>query len=306
MSSFSIWQPLRTVIGTRKHSPSLALARNGQHRVQPISGGKADITLASGGHSVNVPMNLLSNTDIIGPGTLTAGNIVNTATLSIQTNVLAANVDGSGTTTVAAGKSFTAARIRQSALIADGSIRILPGRSTTRTSIVGTLDLHAAAQLDLGDNDLIVDYSGASPLMNVRQQILSGVIFSSVAATDLSKGVGYGDTSDLGAGSYSGESLDASAVVIRFTSKGDADLNGIVDSLDFSRFVGGYGINTNALWTQGDFTSDGKVNSLDFNFLAGNFGVLVASPALGAVVPEPVSVGVLAALGLMIRRGRNR
>ena len=80
-------------------------------------------------------------------------------------------------------------------------------------------------------------------------------------------------------------------------TSGDANLDAVVDSLDFNVFISGYGsLNTN--WLTGDFTGEGKTDSLDFNLLAGNFGV---TPSLGTVVPEPAGCAALALLGLILR-----
>jgi hypothetical protein len=66
-------------------------------------------------------------------------------------------------------------------------------------------------------------------------------------------------------------------------------------------------------WGQADFDFDGLVNLSDFNLLAANFGLSASGPevtpqdwaALGAVVPEPASAGVLC-LGSVALFGRRR
>jgi hypothetical protein len=68
-------------------------------------------------------------------------------------------------------------------------------------------------------------------------------------------------------------------------------------------------VNT-SFWVQGDFTYDGAVNTADFNALALNFnqGTFspLASPALNALVPEPLLLGLLGPLALFVRRLRRR
>jgi hypothetical protein len=264
-----------------------------------VTGGKADITLASGNHTISAPLKISSDTNITGSGTLTLGDVNNTASLSVQANTVAGKFDGTGTLTISTGRTIVADRIRQSSLVIDGSAVISTGRSTQKTSIVGSLDLHAGASMDLGNNDLLIDYSGSSPLMGIRANVLAGTIFSSVAAGDVTKAIGYGDTATLGSGTYSGQSLDATSIVLRFTSKGDANLDGIVGSTDFNVLVSGFGTNINALWTQGDFNFDSRVNTLDFNSLAGNFGTVVAAPNLGAMIPEPAALGIVSPVLLL-------
>jgi hypothetical protein len=92
--------------------------------------------------------------------------------------------------------------------------------------------------------------------------------------------------------------------------EGDANFDGIVDTLDFNALAANFG-GTNKTWNQADFNFDGKVDTLDFNFLAANFGKSVGSDnpgsgGGGALVPEPATVSIIAiAYGCLFKR-RNR
>ena len=59
----------------------------------------------------------------------------------------------------------------------------------------------------------------------------------------------------------------------------DADLNGVVNSADFTIIASNFQ-KTGMSWLTGDFNGDGKVNALDFNTLATNFGQSAPAPAL--------------------------
>ena len=82
--------------------------------------------------TLTAPLVIASNTDINGPGALVAGNIsTNTGTtLNVNTNVAAGAISGTGSTSVADGKSLTADSIVQGTLTigAGGSVTI---RETT-------------------------------------------------------------------------------------------------------------------------------------------------------------------------------
>jgi hypothetical protein len=104
--------------------------------------------------------------------------------------------------------------------------------------------------------------------------------------------------------SFDGQSIDANTILIRYTWSGDANLDGLVNALDFNALASSFGGTTGKLWNQGDFNYDGITNTADFTALAMNFNQpLLASAPLGTLIPEPVSMMYLAAcLGLMQRR----
>jgi autotransporter-associated beta strand protein len=191
---------------------------------------------------------------------------------------------------------------------------------TSRTSGV-TLDV--GAHLDLTNNILIADQT---PLATIKAAVASGFaggswngagINSSSAATIAGSAnthktaLGYAEAdqiNDFGANpsfSFGGMTITApTTVVVRYTLSGDANLDGTVNSADFSQIATGFN-SSGKDWYQGDFNFDGVVNALDFNAVATNFG---ATPppgaALGSLVPEPTMLAMLLAPALMMRRRR--
>ena len=77
--------------------------------------------------------------------------------------------------------------------------------------------------------------------------------------------------------------------------EGDATIDQVVDTTDFNVLAANFG-GSGKTWIQADFTGEGNVDTTDFNFLAANFGRSIpgSSAALGAVVPEPTLIGMLA------------
>jgi hypothetical protein len=282
-----------------------------------VASGTADITLTSGSHSITAPISLTSSTNIVGPGNLTTGSITNLANLDVQTNVTAGNIDGAGgNVTVESGSTLSANRVRQNGLTVNGTLAISVGRSNSKTSVVSSLTIGGGATLDLADNDLIIDYTGESPLTGVRAALASGYaggawngagIASSVAAANLSShrtALGYGEASALGIGSFSGQSVDLTAIVVRYTLAGDANLDGAVNSQDFTALAAHFNSGSGG-WIAGDFNYDEKVNALDFNAVASNFGSNLPSVALGSLIPEPMMLApAIVALGAQGRRRR--
>ena len=84
---------------------------------------------------------------------------------------------------------------------------------------------------------------------------------------------------------------------------GDADRNGVCDTLDFNTLAANFG-GTGKLWANADFNADGKTDSMDFNVLAAHFSQTLASGAAvpGSLpVPEPSTAAGILALALAAR-----
>jgi hypothetical protein len=93
---------------------------------------------------------------------------------------------------------------------------------------------------------------------------------------------------------------------------GDADLNGVVNGIDFGILAANFQKNVSA-WTPGEFNYPNVVNGIDFGSLAANFGKGANTPAsdmaslnafaaangLLADVPEPTSTGSIALVGIL-------
>src|SRR5439155_22256996 len=73
----------------------------------------------------------------------------------------------------------------------------------------------------------------------------------------------------------------------------DANLDGVVNALDFNALASNFGAPGAKLWFEGDFNYNGTVNTQDFTALASNFNLVLPSALPGALVPEPASTGLL-------------
>src|SRR5262249_19806855 len=139
--------------------------------------------------------------------------------------------------------------------------------------------------LDLNNNSLIVDYDPLdpqSPLAQIADQIKSGYasgawtgtgIQSSAAPIAGNTALGYAEASDVlspTGGTFKGQTVDGTSVLVRYTLTGDADVSGTVDTIDFNRLAASFS-QTGKMWSNGDFNYDGTVDTVDFNLLAANF-----------------------------------
>src|SRR5205814_1964865 len=94
------------------------------------------------------------------------------------------------------------------------------------------------------------------------------------------------------------------SIVTRYVFFGDANLDGSVNSGDFTALAQNFNA-TSRFWWQGDFNYDGTVNALDFNMIATNFGQVMPANPLGTLVPEPATVAALLLPALLLRRRRD-
>jgi hypothetical protein len=65
--------------------------------------------------------------------------------------------------------------------------------------------------------------------------------------------------------------VDDTAVLIKYTWSGDADLTGVVELADYNRLAFNFG-ESGRIWSDGDFNFDGTVDLTDFNLMSPNFG----------------------------------
>jgi dockerin type I repeat protein len=99
--------------------------------------------------------------------------------------------------------------------------------------------------------------------------------------------------------------VDSTALLIRFVYYGDANLDGTVDTIDFNLLAASFS-QTGKVWFSGDFNYDGSVDTTDFNLLASNFSQTLSAPALGSLVPEPVTLVPMTMIGLVAHTASQR
>jgi hypothetical protein len=174
-----------------------------------------------------------------------------------------------------------------------GVAKVVANGSTVLTA--QRLDLAGGGgngRLDLNDNTLIVDYTGANPVGTIAGFLTNGYnggawngagISSTVAAGMTNTGVGYAEATDLFIAfpaPLAGQLVDNTSVLVRYTLYGDATLDRSVNLEDFNRLAENFGQSPRR-WSQGNFDYNTTTNLDDFNLLATNFGGLLARPGGG-------------------------
>lgn len=169
--------------------------------------------------------------------------------------------------------------------IGDGGYVNLAG-ITEATARVTQLNL-AGGRLDLNNSTLLVNYSGASPIASVRNGLLAGRnggawngssgILSSTVLSQPNFTIGYAEASQVRTsfpatfGSFT--DVDNTTVVVRYTLKGDANLDRSVNFDDLLRVAQNYDAAVSGrVWSQGDFDYTGIVNFDDLLMMAQQYG----------------------------------
>jgi len=156
--------------------------------------------------------------------------------------------------------------------LSGGSLSTAAGGALT----VGALSIDADSSLDTKGSDLIVDNS-LTPAPMVRSYLTTGYaggawtgpgIRSSLAAADPSHfSLGYADGSVTTAGG-----VPADEILVRYTRRGDANLDYRVDIQDLLILRANSGTTGGAQWWQADFNYDGKVDIQDLLAFRANAG----------------------------------
>jgi hypothetical protein len=282
-------------------------------------------------------LNVRSGTHVINPPVSLAGeSLFSVATGATLT--LAGDFAGNGNAVAKAGDgalSLKHLRAGATNLVA-GSTRITPNGGPTGTSQVASITINSGASLDLSDNDLVINYTGASPLgtasggsyTGVTGQIVagrnggswdgSGIRTSQPDALSELTSLGVGEASSIigiGPGEtalWSGQVVDDTSLLVRYTYAGDANLDGIISGDDYSAIDFNILVPGASGWANGDFNYDGIISgddysAIDFNILAqgGSLGDgAVASQGVTAV-PEPAAIGLVTLLGMLSSRRRR-
>jgi hypothetical protein len=159
------------------------------------------------------------------------------------------------------------------------------------------------SKLDLNDGALVLKSQPVSAAANfLGTGFANGAwngngIGSSVAGSTPQRALGYAAASDLFAtfpATFQGQSVNVSDALIRYTVSGDANLDGRVNSVDFTLLAMNFN-QSDRRWSQGDFNYDANVNALDFNALASNYG---SSLAAGSAAPAESSSVLVSAESL--------
>jgi hypothetical protein len=182
----------------------------------------------------------------------------------------------------------------------------------------------------VNNNHVFINYgSGTDPIASIAALLATGynggawngaggiITSAPLVVGGLTYGLGYADGADL---QHLATGVPSGSIEIKYTLLGDADLNGIVNGIDFGILAANFNKGITG-WDEGDFDYNNIVNGLDFGDLAANFNkgaagtdavaaldAFAAANGLLADVPEPASISLIgiAGMGLIARRRAKR
>jgi T5SS/PEP-CTERM-associated repeat protein len=287
------------------------------------NGGYTSIQVTSGVHAISAPLSIADGTTLTkrDAGTLTISGPQSHGTGALLVaNGGITNLNSDGGTNLSVQVNT---RLNFGATQHLGGVTISEGGRATLTAggekdlVTKSLSIAGgdapSGTLDLTDNAAVIDYAGTSPAATVRNQILAGrgaagfgatwsgrgitSSFASrqVAAEPESVSVSYADNSELPLGAYTtflGEAVDDSAVLIRYTRTGDANLDGVVNDDDVTILGAFYAPGEpNANWALGDFDYNGFVDDDDVTLLGAFYDPAAAPTSTAAAGPAMPNTG---------------
>lgn len=169
-------------------------------------------------------------------------------------------------------------------LTLSGGATLNIGPSGGRVLRTAAISFTGNSTLNLGSSAMIVDYHGESPMPAVRAALSSGFaagswggtgITSSAAAAAPGTGLSFAESPELFGtfpATFAGQSVDDTAILLRYTLLGDANADGSVDLADFARLAANFN-RSRQTFAGGNFNYDaaGAVDVADFSILAAAF-----------------------------------
>ncbi len=264
------------------------------------TGDDALTQLSTPGAAMTFSLNIGSDIFNVNGGSYTFNSdaALTTATLTI-------NVATGGAVTFGASQHLAALNVTGgSATLAAGGSKVI---------VAGSVSAGGSGKIDLTNNAMIVNYSGASPLGAWNGSAYTGIagllqtgyasgwtgagIDSSSAGSSGLFGLAVGEASNVlrisGAQTavFNGQAVDATSVLIKFTYAGDANMDGRIDADDYFQIDSNYNKTDNSFksYLDGDFDYNGLINGDDYFIIDSNFnaqGLQLAAPLVESGADE--------------------
>ncbi|MEO6435003.1 MAG: SdrD B-like domain-containing protein, partial [Tepidisphaeraceae bacterium] len=233
-----------------------------------IPGGGITIDGGAGGDALAMLGTAAAESAIFNAGTITFGGAI------AYSSVESVSFDGNG------GKDIVS--------INSGTVAF------TAPQVLQSLSISPSAKVDLRDNSLVIDYDGVSPIGSwggTSYTGITGLIQSgrnggtwngSGIVTSDTRAINSNDLTTLAVAEaskvldfsasptalFSGQTVDATSVLVKFTWGGDANLDGKINVDDYGQIDFNAGSSGSVFgWFNGDFNFDGKINVDDYGII---------------------------------------
>jgi hypothetical protein len=340
------------------------IAASGQSLTLDNGSSPAVINVTTRSQTITAPISLANGLNLnTAAGTLAAGSLTlggtvtgtgpltvttsNSTLIVSPTGVISVPLINEGTVQFSnqSGGTSILSRVVPSVTLANGSTMTVAAAGTgvaRQVLVTGGLSLSGnsgnwTGKLDLNNNDAIIQGGDVGRLTNQVKQGYNGGnwqgstgITSSIAAANTTHLTALGVVLNTGfTSSFDGNSTSSGDVLIKYTYYGDANLDGKVDSADYTLIDNGFLSRTSSSpltgWYNGDFNYDGVINGSDYTLIDNAFNsqgaqilTAISSPAAIATaqvaaagatssVPEPAAIALAAtaSLALLARRRRG-
>jgi hypothetical protein len=271
-----------------EHSSSGTLLIQNSGTIRATTGGTfrttspTNITNSTGSILVNAGATFEHDNGTINGGTVTVdGTFINNAYMNVSAIV------GSGAFLNDPGAA-TAGHVRATTVLNTATLTIAANGTDTGTSRVTSYNNGFSTNLgllEMNDNDLVADYTSFSLVPGAASMIVSarnGGAWDEVGITSRfarehptgSTTLGVIEASDYidvtGSNVFSGQTIDATTALIKYTWYGDTDFNGFIDGDDYARIDNGF--NTGASgWFNGDCDLNGFIDGDDYALIDNAF-----------------------------------
>jgi hypothetical protein len=137
-----------------------------------------------------------------------------------------------------------------------------------------SLEINGDGVLDLADNDLLVDYTGANPYATIFIYVITGRRSGTSGIISLPREEdrvhALADNAEWSKASFHGISIDATTIVAKYTYFGDGNLDGAVTGDDYVSVDANLGSGDS--WLEGDFNFSGTTTGDDYVAIDANLG----------------------------------
>jgi hypothetical protein len=250
-----------------------------------------------------------------GPGLLSSASTTLTGTFVNSSGPSSlGTLSGTGSVVVNGGTVSADKLVAARATVNSGGVLALTPSNTVST--ISSLTL-GGGSFDVGNNTVIFKNGDFE---SIRAAAANAGILSSLADANTTVAV-FKNVADDGVTPYfdsygSATNLTTSDVIVRYTYKGDTNLDGVLDGTDYKHVLEGY-VNGLTGWQWGDIdNSGGPISLADATAFFTLYDNAPASslPSLGypaggasigvAAIPEPAALALFAPLTLAFRRRR--